>query len=104
MASFEGAMSYEISDDRTRIDGEFSGFARVITDWATMYYVSDLFVVPSHRGCGLGEALTQWIVDHPRRAGCTGILKTADAHDLYSRAGFTRDEETGRRVMVRRPE
>ena len=44
------------------------GFARVISDYATMYYLSDVFVAPDCRGRGLGRAMLHWIAEEdPRR-------------------------------------
>ncbi len=37
--------------------GEQAGFARVITDFATIAYVADVFVVPEHRGRGVSKLL-----------------------------------------------
>ncbi len=72
-------------------DGAMAGMARVITDWATMYYISDLFILPPHRGRGLGKALVQAIVEHPQLKKLKGILRTADACSLYEQFGFQRD-------------
>ena len=85
--------------DRT---GAMVAFARVVTDWATMYYLCDVFVLPDHRGHGLGKVLVKRIVDDPRLAGLAGLLGTADAHGLYEQFGFLQDDEMRRRFM-RRP-
>lgn len=82
--------------------GDFAAFARVVTDWTTVYYVCDLFVLPPHRGNGLGKALVDWIVGRPEFSTARGMLLTADAHTLYTRFGFTQDEETQQRFMIRR--
>lgn len=80
-------------------DGAMAGMARVITDWATMYYVSDLFVLPPHRGRGLGRAIVRAIVERPDLQPLKGILRTKDAHSLYAEFGFERDgpESSGMR-------
>jgi GNAT superfamily N-acetyltransferase len=66
------------------------GFARVISDFATIAYVGDVFVVESHRGRGLGKWLMQCIVQHPALQNLRRwILTTRDAHGLYSQFGFT---------------
>ncbi|MGO8697967.1 MAG: GNAT family N-acetyltransferase [Limisphaerales bacterium] len=41
---------------------EQTGFARVITDSATMAYIADVFAVPAHRGRGLAKQLAQAIL------------------------------------------
>jgi GNAT superfamily N-acetyltransferase len=67
------------------------GFARVISDMATVAYLGDVFVVPEYRGKGLGKWLMECVVAHPSLQGLRRwILGTADAHGLYERFGFTR--------------
>ena len=66
------------------------GFARVITDRATFAYLSDLFVVESHRGRGLGKWLMEVIRSHPDLQNLRRwTLATRDAHGLYRQFGFT---------------
>ncbi|HJP30997.1 MAG: GNAT family N-acetyltransferase [Candidatus Latescibacteria bacterium] len=65
------------------------GFARAITDYTSMAYLADVFVLPGHRGQGLGKWLVQCIVDCPSLKGLrTMSLATADAHELYRCFGF----------------
>ena len=73
-------------------------FARVITDYATNYYLCDVVVDPSLRGQGLGKALVGHIVSHPVLTGLRGFLITRDAQGLYRPFGF---EVVDGRVMVR---
>ena len=64
-------------------------FARVITDYATFAYLSDLFVVPEHRGRGVSKLLMRSILDHPELQGLRRfLLATKDAHGLYAQFGF----------------
>lgn len=66
------------------------GFARVISDFATIAYLGDVFVVESHRGRGLGKWMMECIMQHPGLQGLRRwILLTHDAHALYSQFGFT---------------
>jgi GNAT superfamily N-acetyltransferase len=65
------------------------GFARVVSDRATYAYVSDVFVVESHRGRGVGKRLMSEIMSHPELQGLRRwTLFTRDAHHLYRRYGF----------------
>lgn len=65
------------------------GFARVITDYATLAYLSDVFIVESFRGQGLGKWLVETVVSHPELQGLRKwSLGTADAHGLYRKFGF----------------
>jgi GNAT superfamily N-acetyltransferase len=70
-------------------DGAQAGFARAVTDRATFAYLGDVFVLPAHRGRGLGVWLVQTVLAHPDLQGLRRIeLATADAHELYARFGF----------------
>jgi N-acetylglutamate synthase-like GNAT family acetyltransferase len=65
------------------------GFGRAITDRATFAYLADVFVVPSHRGRGLGKWLVSCIFSHPELKGLRRwMLSTKDAHGLYKQNGF----------------
>lgn len=78
-----------------------AGFARVITDYATTFYLCDVVVDPACRGRGLGKALLGHILSQPRYQGLRGFLITRDAHGLYRPFGF---EVVNDRVMVRPPQ
>lgn len=70
-------------------DGTQVGFARVISDFATIAYVGDVFVVESHRGRGLSKWLMECITQHPALQDLRRwILTTRDAHGLYEQVGF----------------
>ena len=72
------------------VEGEshLVGFARVITDHATTYYLCDVVIDEPCRGQGLGKALVSHIVSLPEYAGLRGFLFTRDAHGLYEQYGF----------------
>lgn len=66
------------------------GFARVVTDYATFAWLADVFVLPEHRGQGIGKWLIATVVEHPRLPGLRRwVLATKDAHGLYAQQGFT---------------
>ena len=84
--SIEHALCFGIYDK----EGAQVGFARVISDFATIAYIGDVFVLESHRGQGLGKWLMQCITQHPALRNLRRwILTTRDAHRLYSQFGFT---------------
>jgi GNAT superfamily N-acetyltransferase len=84
--SIEHALCFGVYD----ASGAQVGFARVISDFATIAYVGDVFVLETHRGRGLGKWLMQCIVEHPALQNLRRwILTTRDAHGLYSQVGFT---------------
>jgi GNAT superfamily N-acetyltransferase len=65
------------------------GLARLVSDYATFCYLSDVYVLEEHRGKGLSKALLGMAMDHPRLQGLRRwSLSTADAHSLYSQFGF----------------
>lgn len=71
--------------------GKQVGFARVATDFTTMAYVGDVFILEPYRGRGLGKRLIETIVNHPELQGLRlWMLGTKDAHALYERYGFKR--------------
>jgi N-acetylglutamate synthase-like GNAT family acetyltransferase len=77
------------------------GFARLITDYCTYAYLTDVVVAAEYRGRGLGKWLTEAIVVHPEMKGLRRItLLTRDAMDLYRQYGFTTD--TGSLVYMER--
>lgn len=66
------------------------GLARVITDRATLAYLSDLFVLEEFQGKGLGQWLLSCVLAHPELQGLRRILlSTQDAHELYRKQGFS---------------
>lgn len=83
-------------------DGEQVGFARVVTDYATVALLADVFVLESYRGKGLGKRLLEAVLTHPPLQTCSWTLFTKDAHDLYARFGFERSRNP-ERLMRRKP-
>ena len=69
-------------------NGKQIGFSRVITDYATTYYICDVIVDEQYRGQGVGKAMLDAIHDNKEVSSLRGILLTRDAHDFYRRYGF----------------
>lgn len=92
--SIEGSLCFGLYDD-----GKTIGFARIVTDFATIFYLCDVFVDESYRGRGLGVWLVRTVLEDPRLEGLGGMLRTSTAHSLYERFGFERDGE----IAMRRP-
>jgi GNAT superfamily N-acetyltransferase len=83
--SLRGALCFGLLRGR-----ELAGFCRAITDRATFAYLADVFVLPEHRGRGLGKWLVSCALAHPELQGLRRwVLATADAHGLYAGLGFT---------------
>ena len=83
---------------RLEYDQKLVGFARVISDYATTYYLCDVIIDTACQHMGLGTALVSYIESLPEYAGLRGILITRDAHDLYRKFGY---EVLNSRVMVK---
>jgi len=97
LKSIASSLCYSILDG-----GRFAGFARVVTDSSTVYYLCDVFIIQEYRGKGLGKKLLHHVVNDPRLKGCMGMLLTRDAHRLYSRYGFTGQEKERKMFMIKR--
>ena len=66
------------------------GFARVVSDRATVGYIGDVYVLDPWRGRGLSRWLMECVMAHPELQGFRRwILLTRDAHGLYEKYGFT---------------
>lgn len=78
-----------------RIDnGEQIAFARVLTDYATTYYLCDVVVDEQYRGAGIGKAMLTAIQENEEISSLRGILATQDAHDFYKQFGFMDEGKT----------
>lgn len=83
--SIDNSLCFGLLEEHRQI-----GFARVVTDCATFAYLADVFVLPEHRGAGLGKWLIECVVSHPELQGLRRwLLGTRDAHGLYRQFGFT---------------
>ena len=66
------------------------GFARVISDFSTIAYLGDVYILEEYRGNGLSKWLIETIMSDPNLQGLRRwILLTADAHGLYRQFGWT---------------
>jgi GNAT superfamily N-acetyltransferase len=77
--------------------GALVGFARAFSDESSAY-LADVFVLPAHRGSGLGTAIVRMMIDDGPGASLRWMLHTRDAHGLYRRFGFA---PPGNRYMER---
>ena len=66
------------------------GFARIATDYTVFAYLMDVFILPEYRGNGYSKALIKFVLENPQLKSCkVWMLKTSDAHSLYSQFGYT---------------
>ena len=98
--SIEHSLCFGVYDSSAQV-----GFARVISDFATIAYVGDVFVLDTHRGRGLGKWLMESITRHSALQNLRRwILTTRDAHGLYSQVGFTPVKSPERFMELHRPD
>ena len=71
--------------------GAMIGFARAFSDGGSAY-LSDVYVLPAHRGAGLGRAIVRMMIEDGPGAGWRWMLHTSDAHGLYRSFGFARPD------------
>jgi N-acetyltransferase len=60
-----------------------------------------VYVLPGHRGAGLGQAIVRMMIEDGPGAGWRWMLHTSDAHGLYRRFGF---ERANHRFLERPPQ
>ncbi len=76
------------------------GFARVITDFAVMGTVEDVFVLPEYQGRGLGRWMMECVLSHPALQGVDIIAAARKAGGFYRGLGFAPLEDR-EQYMVR---
>lgn len=84
MASTENSLNFGIYHNDTQ-----TGFARLITDYATFAYLCDVYVLEQYQGEGLGKWLMACIHDHPVFEKLRRImLFTTTSPWLYEKFGY----------------
>ncbi|ARF58960.1 GNAT family N-acetyltransferase [Streptomyces gilvosporeus] len=84
--SVRGSLNFAVHDAA----GAQVAYARVVTDGATFGWLCDVYVAPAHRGKGLGTWMVGAVRDHLAPYGLPRVLlATRDAHEVYSKVGFT---------------
>lgn len=97
--AIDNSLCFGVYDKQTQI-----GFARIISDHATVAYLGDVFIVSSHRGLGLSKWLMEAIIAYPELQGLRRwILLTGDAHGLYEKYGFKKLANPDRYMELHNP-
>ena len=104
LAAMQRAVAHSICLGLYAPGGAQAGFARAFSDRAVRAHIADVFVLPVHRGRGLGRGLVGALLDHPELA-CVGTwsLSTHDRHGLYAGFGFTLHPEPHTQMVMHRP-
>jgi GNAT superfamily N-acetyltransferase len=85
LTSIQNSICFGVYEDKKQI-----GFARIITDYSTIAYLGDVYILEEYRGKGLSKWLISTIMDFPSLQGLRRwILLTGDAHELYRKYGWT---------------
>jgi GNAT superfamily N-acetyltransferase len=83
-ASVENSLNFGLFHGEQQI-----GFARVISDFSTIAYLGDIYVLEKYRGQGLSKKLMDAVISHPGLQGLRRwILLTSTADWLYEKYGF----------------
>ncbi|CAL2101501.1 GNAT family N-acetyltransferase [Tenacibaculum sp. 190130A14a] len=83
--SIENSLNFGLYHKKQQI-----GFARVISDYSTIAYLGDVYVLEEYRGKGLSKWLINEIIEHPNLQRLRRwILLTNTAEWLYEKFGFT---------------
>ena len=69
------------------------GFGRIVTDFTSVVYISDVIIAPEHRSKGLGKWLIETMIYDLRWKGIFQLLVTDDAHTLYEQFGFSSNNQ-----------
>jgi N-acetylglutamate synthase-like GNAT family acetyltransferase len=84
--SIENSLNFGLFHNNKQI-----GFARVISDYATIAYLGDIYVLENFRGRGLSRKLMDCIMSHSDLQKLRRwILLTSTADWLYEKYGFTK--------------
>jgi GNAT superfamily N-acetyltransferase len=80
-------------------DGSVAGCVGVTRENAERCELHRLYLLPSHRGRGLGRRLIETVVDWCRGQGCGELFLWSDikfeaAREVYIRCGFSPSQET----------
>ena len=78
-----------------------AGFTRVISDLAVFAYLSDVFVLPEHRGKGLGKWLINTVCDHPDIRVLKRVTLITRTPGFYEPLFAVHDPADIRKFMVR---
>ncbi|MCH2032328.1 MAG: GNAT family N-acetyltransferase [Tenacibaculum sp.] len=83
--SIDNSLNFGIYHEKKQI-----GFARIISDFSTIAYLGDVYILQEYRGKGLSKWLMNEITEHPNLQGLRRwILLTNTAEWLYKKYGFT---------------
>ena len=84
-AAIQGSICFAVYKHEGQI-----AFARAVTDFASMAYLADVFVLDAYQGQGVGMWMMSCIMECLESLNLRRIfLATWDAHTLYQKYGFS---------------
>lgn len=96
LKSIEASVCYGVYHEGRQV-----GYARVVTDGATVFYLCDVFILEQYQGQGIGKKLVETVIQ--QHGDMHGILGTKDAHELYAKYGFEREPDRFMRRVAQQP-
>ncbi|MCR4625507.1 MAG: hypothetical protein K5795_06030 [Lachnospiraceae bacterium] len=87
--SIENSLCFGILDE----NGVQIAFGRTVTDYATMFYVSDVVIDIDHQKMGLGSRFVEFIKSATELKDLWGFLGTTKASGFYSKFGFEKKDD-----------
>ncbi len=97
--SIANSLNFGVYDGAKQI-----GIARVVTDYAVLAYLCDVFIHEDYRAQGVGKWLVETVFNHPDLKDVRRwMLVTDDAGGLYQRYGFEQLPEAEKWMQRLRP-
>lgn len=88
LATVERSLRYSFNIGVYGADGQV-GLTRIITDYTTFAYLTDVYVEAAHERKGLAAAMVRFALQHPDLQNLRRfLLVSRDAQGLYERFGF----------------
>jgi len=83
-------------------EGIHVGFARVVSDYATLSYISDIFIIGNHNSLELLGWMVDSIMTHPEIKDVRNwLIKTDNDFDFYDARGFIKYDDADK-LMIKR--
>ena len=87
--AIENSLCFGMLDE----NGKQVAFGRTVTDYATMFYVSDVVLDKSLHKKGLGKKFVEFIKSAPELEYLWGFLGTTKAKGFYEKCGFEKKDD-----------
>lgn len=79
-----------------RLEGKTVGLVRLLFDYGTDAYITDVIVHPEYQGTGIGRLLVEDVLGYVKKNSCTGVriacslYANAGKEAFYEKLGFSR--------------